>query len=150
MSHKNTNLRKMKRKSSHLWKTESSGRFKFIRLRSQITTRYNQNMQKKCRWDGAAQERIECCSCHLRTGKFGYNSHILTKIGQKMIGKTLPGYISVSAATFRWSEFGVNSTEAWIRPACNSGSGCCYQGADLLWLKQWKSSVPFSFKPGLE
>ncbi len=54
---------------------------------TQITTRYNQGMQNtisepRSRWATAAKDQTKCCSCPLRTGNGGYNSHKLTKIGQ--------------------------------------------------------------------
>ncbi len=59
---------------------------------TQITTRYNQGMQNIIserttrrtlnRCAPAAEEHTGCCSCQIRTGNGGYNSHRLTKTGQ--------------------------------------------------------------------
>ncbi len=50
----------------------------------------------------------------------GYNSHRLTKIGQKKIGKTLPGLTSLDYCCdiqMVGSEFGVKNIKAWIHSA---------------------------------
>ncbi len=59
---------------------------------TQITTRYNQDMQNTIferttrqtlkQMATAAEDHTGCRSCQLRTGNGGYNSHRLTKIGQ--------------------------------------------------------------------
>ncbi len=60
---------------------------------TQITTRYNigvqniisvrtQHVEPWSRWTTSAEDHAGCCSCQLRTGNGGYNSHRLTKIGQ--------------------------------------------------------------------
>jgi len=57
---------------------------------TQITTRYNQDMQNTItqhvepwsRCATAAEDHTRCCSYQIRTGNRGYNSHRLTKIGQ--------------------------------------------------------------------
>lgn len=54
-------------------------------------------------------------SCQLRTGNLGYSLHRLTTIGQRKIGKMLPGLMSLF-----WkvrSVFGANNMKAWIHPA---------------------------------
>ncbi len=59
---------------------------------TQITIRYNQGMQNTSLnaqhvepwswWATAAEDHTGCRCCQLRTGKGGYNSHRITKIGQ--------------------------------------------------------------------
>ncbi len=65
------------------------------------------------------KDHTGCHSCQLRTGNGGYNSHRLTKIGQK-IGKTLPGLMSLDFCCniqMVGSEFAVKNMKAWIQPA---------------------------------
>ncbi len=54
---------------------------------TQITNRGMQNnisehVEPLSRWATAAEDHTGCCSCQLRTGHGGYNSHRLTKTGQ--------------------------------------------------------------------
>ncbi len=41
-----------------------------------------QHVEPWSRWATAAEDHTGCCSCQLRTGNWGYNSHRLTKIGE--------------------------------------------------------------------
>ncbi len=97
---------------------------------TQITNHYNQGMQNTSlnaqqvepwsRWSTAAEDHTGCHSCQLRTGNGGYNSHRLTKIGQKKNRKTLPGLMSLDFCCdiqMVGSEFGVKNIRAWIHPA---------------------------------
>ncbi len=87
-----------------------------------------QHVEPWSRWATAAEDHTGCRSCQLRTGNGGYNWHRLTKIGQKKIGKKLPGLMSLD---FCWdiqmigSEFGVKNMKTWIHPALSQWFRLC-------------------------
>ncbi len=54
-----------------------------------------QHVEPWIRWATAAEDPTGCCSCQLRTGNGGYNSHRLPTIEQQKNGKTLPGLMSL-------------------------------------------------------
>ncbi len=77
---------------------------------TQITTRYNQDMQNTIsehvepwsRWAPAAEDHTGCCSCQIRTGNGGHNSHSSPKLDNRRLEKRcLVWWVSISAATFR-------------------------------------------------
>ncbi len=76
---------------------------------TEITTHYNRGMQKSIskhttlKQMSTAAEDSGCRSCQLRTGNWGYNSHRLAKIKQKIIWieYKIRGVL-ISALTFRW------------------------------------------------
>lgn len=64
-----------------------------LKLAASIQGRENTISEFTTHWNlssTAAEDKIGCHSCQLRTGKWSYNSHGLTKIGQYKIRKTLP------------------------------------------------------------
>ncbi len=98
---------------------------------TQITTRYNQGMQntisertthrtlKPMGYSSRRPHRVPLLSAKNKKNG-GYNSHRLTEIGPKKIGKTLPGLTSLDYCCdiqMVGSEFGVKNIKAWIHPA---------------------------------
>lgn len=82
---------------------------------TQITTRFNQVMQKSI--STTAEDHAGCSSCQVRSGNWGYNSQGLVKIGQKKIRKTLHGLVSLDFCCnihTVGSKLGVNNMKTWI------------------------------------
>ncbi len=72
-----------------------------------------QHIKPWSKWTAAAEDHTGCCSCQLRTGNGGYNSH-------RVQNWTIEVWSDESQFLLRQmvgSEFGIKNMKAWIHPA---------------------------------